>query len=220
MEGVGCAAAMCRGIGQRLDEFELLDDGARPAMRNDDRQGALVLRTNVNEVDVETIDLGDEVRHRVEPRLDLAPVVFRSPVARKLLDGRERHALREIRDRLLFGQARGKNAPPEVIELDLGRVVGEGADCVGFGSPHLQVSLVLMDGWDVRRPLRSNVWEGGRRHPLRRASTRAGAWVIGKSVSPPTTLKTSGVCLRPIMRAIAWPTRWYERAVQRYQVEP
>ena len=56
--------AMRRRIGQRLDELHLLDDRAGPAMRDDDRQGILVLRTDVNEMDVESIDLGDEMRQR------------------------------------------------------------------------------------------------------------------------------------------------------------
>src|SRR5688572_20405399 len=85
-------SAMGRRIGQWLDELELLEDRTRPSVRNDDRQRILMLRTDMDEVNVETIDLGDEVRQRVEPRLDLAPVVFRAPVASQLLDGRERHA--------------------------------------------------------------------------------------------------------------------------------
>ena len=51
------------------------------------------------------------------------------------------------------------------------------------------------------------------------ASVRAGSWV-NCNVSPPSTLKTTGAELEAIVRAIAWPARWYERAVQRYQVEP
>ena len=62
MEGVRCIPAMRRGIGERLDDLELLDDRARPAVRDDERQRILVLRTDVNEMDVEPVDLGDEVR--------------------------------------------------------------------------------------------------------------------------------------------------------------
>ena len=80
---------MGRRIRQRFDELQLLDDGARPTVGDDDGQGVLVLRTHVNEVDVETINLGDEVRHGVEARFDLAPVVFRRPVTCELLHGRE-----------------------------------------------------------------------------------------------------------------------------------
>src|SRR5262249_16649753 len=96
VKGVGRRSAMGRRIRQRLYELQLLDDGAGPAVGDDDRQGVLVLRTNVNEVDVESVDLGDEVRERIEPRLDLAPVVFCRPVAREFLDGFQRDALREV----------------------------------------------------------------------------------------------------------------------------
>ena len=61
VEGVRCAPAMRRGIGQRLDDLQLLDDRAGPSVRDDHRQRILVLRANVNEVNVEPVDLGEEV---------------------------------------------------------------------------------------------------------------------------------------------------------------
>ena len=65
------------------------------------RQRVFVLRTNVDEVDVEPVDLGGELRERVQLRLDLAPVVVGRPVARELLHRGQLHALRSIRDELL-----------------------------------------------------------------------------------------------------------------------
>src|SRR5262245_6300144 len=123
---------MGRGIGQWVDELELFDDRARPSVRDDDRKRVLVPRTNVDEMNIETVDLGDEVRHGVEPRLGLAPVVFRAPVASQLLDGRERHALREIRDGLAVGQARRANTPAQIVEVRLGKVDAEGTDDGGI----------------------------------------------------------------------------------------
>ena len=61
MEGVRCAPAMRGRIGQRLDDLQLLDDRAGPAMRDDHRQRILMLRADVNEMNVEPVDLGDEV---------------------------------------------------------------------------------------------------------------------------------------------------------------
>ena len=52
------------GVGERLDDLELLDERARPAVGDDDRQRVLVLRADVDEVDVEPVDLGQEVRER------------------------------------------------------------------------------------------------------------------------------------------------------------
>jgi len=103
MESVGCTGAMCRGIGEWLDDLQLLDDRAGPPVRDDERQGIVMLRANMNEMNVEPIDLGDELREGVQSRLALAPIVFGRPVARELSNRRELHALRRIRDRSRSG---------------------------------------------------------------------------------------------------------------------
>jgi hypothetical protein len=92
---------MRRGIGQPIDDLQLLDDRARPAMRDDHRQRIVMLGTNLDEMDVAPVDLGDELRRRVQPRLHLPPVVFGLPVADERLHGCEPHALRLIGDDLL-----------------------------------------------------------------------------------------------------------------------
>ena len=61
VESVRRGPAMRRGIGQRIDDLQLLDDRAGPPVRDDDRQRVLVLRADVDEVDVEPVDLGDEL---------------------------------------------------------------------------------------------------------------------------------------------------------------
>jgi hypothetical protein len=76
-----------------------------------------MLRAHVNEVDIEAIDLRDEVRHGIEPRFDLAPVVLRGPVAREFLHGRERHALRKIGHGFFFGQPGRADAPAQIGQL-------------------------------------------------------------------------------------------------------
>ena len=50
------------GIGQRLDDLDLLEHRARPAVRDDHRQGVLVRRADMDEVNVHPVDLGDELR--------------------------------------------------------------------------------------------------------------------------------------------------------------
>ena len=82
----------------------------------------------MNEMNVEPVDPGDELRQGVEPRLDLPPIVLGRPIARELLGRRELHALRRVRDRLLFGPARGGDAPPEIDELFLRNGDVEGSD--------------------------------------------------------------------------------------------
>ena len=80
----------------------------------------------MDEVDVQPVDFGDEVRHGVEPRLDLAPVVVGLPVAQNLLDGLERHALGVIGDGLLVGQAGLRQAPAQVGEGRLRKLTRKG----------------------------------------------------------------------------------------------
>ena len=128
MERVRCGSAMRGRIGQRLDDLHLLDDRAGPAMRDDHRQRVVVLRADVNEVDVQPVDLGDEVRQGVEPRLHLAPVVVRRPILRELLHRRELHALRIVRDGLLVRPAGRRDAPAQIVELILGRGKLEGSE--------------------------------------------------------------------------------------------
>jgi hypothetical protein len=62
MESVLCARAMRRRVGERTDDLEHLDDRAGPAVRDDERQRIFMLRTNVNEMNVEPIDLGYKLR--------------------------------------------------------------------------------------------------------------------------------------------------------------
>ena len=86
-------------------------------MADDQRQRIFMFRTNVDEMNVEPIDLGDELRQGVEPRLHFAPVVIRRPIAREFLHRCELHALRRIGDCLPFGPVRGGDAPAELGEF-------------------------------------------------------------------------------------------------------
>ena len=81
-------------------------------------------------MNVEPVDLGDELRQGVEPRLDFPPVVVRRPIAGEFLHGRELHALRLISDGLLVRPACRRDAPAEVGERLVGRGELEGAERV------------------------------------------------------------------------------------------
>ena len=115
MEGIRRARAVLRGIGERIDDLQLLDRRARPPVRDDERQRVLVLGANVDEVDVDPVDLGDEVRQGRKALLELAPVVIRRPIAGQRLDRLELHALRGIR--LPVGPPRRGDAAAQVGEL-------------------------------------------------------------------------------------------------------
>ena len=88
-------------------------------MRDDERQRIFMLRANVNEVDVQAIDLGDEVLYGLQLLLALAPVVLLRPVARERLHQRELWALRDVVDGLFFWEASGDDARTQVIEIRL-----------------------------------------------------------------------------------------------------
>src|SRR5258708_20275678 len=73
-----------------------------------------MLRANVNEMNVEAINLGEEVRHSVDLRLALPPIMLTRPVMRELLNGCELDALRCIRDLFAIGPLCCGYAPAQV----------------------------------------------------------------------------------------------------------
>src|SRR5262249_8715513 len=75
---------------------------------------------------------GDEVRQRVQPRLDLAPIM-RRPMLDEMLHGRELHALRGVGDLLLVGPPHGRDAPAQIREVGVWEVDAEGAEVVAHG---------------------------------------------------------------------------------------
>jgi hypothetical protein len=87
----------------------------------------------VNEMNIDAVDLGDELRQGVEPSLYLAPVVFGRPIARELLCCRELNALRRIADSLPIRPSRRQHAPPEIDKLLLRHVDAKGTDDVSSG---------------------------------------------------------------------------------------
>src|SRR5262249_28417304 len=94
----------------------------------------LMLGADVDEMNVDPVDLGDEVRQGVEPRLDLAPVVVGLPVTHEVPQHRERYALAVVVDRLLVRPARGSQTSFEVGEVGFRNVDAERADrLVAFG---------------------------------------------------------------------------------------
>ena len=74
-------------------------------------------RLHVDEVDVHAVDLGHELRERVQASLDAMEVVFRGPKAGERLQRGELHSLRAIVDKLLGGPARRFDATAKLGEL-------------------------------------------------------------------------------------------------------
>ena len=109
-------------IGERADDFHLFDDRAGPSVGDDERQRILFLRRDVNEMNVEPVDLGDEIRHRVDFRLALAPVVVGGPIARESLRCRELDTLRFISDLFSLRPPRRLDAIAQVREIGVRHV--------------------------------------------------------------------------------------------------
>ena len=86
-------------------------------MGNDQRQRIFVFGTDVYEMYVQSIDLGDELRQGVEFCLDLAPVVLCRPITSERLSRRELHALGCIRDRFSFRPLCVVDAPAQLGEF-------------------------------------------------------------------------------------------------------
>ncbi len=86
-------------------------------MRNDQRQRIFMFREDVDEMNVEPVDLGDELRQGVHFGLDLAPVVLCRPITRQRLSRRELHSLRGICNGLAFRPFRSEDALFQIGEF-------------------------------------------------------------------------------------------------------
>src|SRR5947209_6960719 len=113
-----------------------------------------MFRTNVNEMNVQPIDLGHELREGIEPRLEPPEVVVGAPVAREFLHRRQLHALRSICDGLLVWPDRRGDAPAQVGDRFFGNVDAEGTDrevgrCrfVGLGVHNSSPLCWSITGW-------------------------------------------------------------------------
>ena len=91
----------------------------------------------MDEMDVESVDLGDEMRQRVQLRLAFAPIVICRPIVREFLHRRELHALRCVRDRFPLGPSCRRDASAEIDELLFRNVDVKRADSAVFDRTHL-----------------------------------------------------------------------------------
>src|SRR5947209_10295357 len=79
----------------------------------------------MDEVDVEPVDVGDEVRIGKEVRLGTTPVVVVGPIIGELAHRRELHALGVVIDGLALRPSRRRYAPLEVGEFRIARTIME-----------------------------------------------------------------------------------------------
>jgi hypothetical protein len=97
-------AAMRRRISQGRYHFQKLEDRSRPAMRQHQRKRIVVTGTNMQEVNGEAVQIGLELRQRIQARLRFPPIILPRPVIANLLHVIKRNPLRPIAHRLRIGQ--------------------------------------------------------------------------------------------------------------------
>src|SRR5690348_7873784 len=86
-----------------------------------------------DEMDVQPVNLGDELRQRVQPGLGPAPVVIRSPVADERLQVVQLGTLRLIWHRFGIGPSCRRQTPSKVDDRFFGNIGPERADRRGAG---------------------------------------------------------------------------------------
>ena len=119
IECVRGVPAVRGGIGERLDDLQLLDDRAGPPVRDDEWQRRVVVRANMDEMNVEPVDLGQELRQRVQLCLAPPPVVLCRPIIGECLHRGEVHALGIVCDGLPLRQSCRGYAPAQVGQFRL-----------------------------------------------------------------------------------------------------
>jgi hypothetical protein len=92
------------------------------------RAAHLVLRLRVDEVNLEPIDVGCELRQPVQHLLAPAPVVISRPVGGECLQRGQLYALRGVADQLLAGPASLRDAPTQIGQRLVGNLDVEGTD--------------------------------------------------------------------------------------------
>ena len=102
-------------------------------MSDDDRQRICIARAYVDEMNVDPVDRRHKLRKSIQLCLDLPPIVIRTPVAHELLQLRQLHALRLIRDRLAIRPAGRRYASAKIDDLLLRNIDLEGPNCVVVG---------------------------------------------------------------------------------------
>jgi hypothetical protein len=74
VEGIVGSAAVRRGVGQQRQQLEMLDEGARKAVSEHDRERVGPLASLVHEVHADAVQVGAVVREPVEPPLLRTPI--------------------------------------------------------------------------------------------------------------------------------------------------
>ena len=130
MKRVARVAAVCGGVGERSDDLRELDEGPWPAVRDRDRHRVGILRSLMDEVNIETVDRRRELVELIESPLGRAPVELLLPVRDELFEVREVRSVVPIRAGDLTREARARQPLLEIREDAVSDVDLEWDDCV------------------------------------------------------------------------------------------
>ena len=166
VERVCRVAAVAGRIGQRPDHLPELDDRPGPAVRQHERQRVRTRRADMQEMDVQAVDLGPELRERVEARLARTPVVARQPVVAQGLHVAERAALRPVVDGRRLSPPRLAEPPAKVVQVGFGDFDPERGDLVAHA-----LSMAR------RRVRRSGFPDGSRRQAASGSGLVVSSWM-------------------------------------------
>src|SRR5262245_1257881 len=86
----------------------------------------------MDEVNIDSIDLGDEHRQGIEACLYLPPIIVGAPVANSLLEFCKLWTLRPVVDRFLVRPADRRKTPAQIDKVCLRNLDGERADRLLF----------------------------------------------------------------------------------------
>src|SRR5712671_4766114 len=111
-------------------------------MREYDGQGVLVLRSDVNEMNAETVNLRTELRQPIQRALDTTPIVVSAPVFNERLCFGERYPLGPIRYRFLVRPASIGKSPFEIVQCGLRHMDLEGCKALRRRREHNVCGLV------------------------------------------------------------------------------
>ena len=105
----------------------------------------------MDEVNVQPVDFGDELRQGVEFCLDLAPVILCRPIARERLGRIELHSLGCIRDRFPLGPTGRGDASSQIdkrlfrnVDAGKGRMASPAGAAVNFDGSRLTAPATAM----------------------------------------------------------------------------
>jgi hypothetical protein len=104
-----------------------------PTMGHDQRHSILMTRADVDELYVETIDLGHKHWQGIQFRFPLSPVIVRAPRADESLELRQLHALGLIGDGLVGGPPCRQDAPVQIVKVGVGNIDAERTDRIAGG---------------------------------------------------------------------------------------